>query len=395
LRNRNSVGGPTQNTNAGEGELAMTRNEDELNALVDLIYDTPLVPERWTQVNAGLERLSRGRVAFLAQDERPTGFFMPCSEAGGPDVAEYLDRHWSTDLAMRHLRTAPAGGSVVDSRLVSDDGRQRLGFYRDYLAPRGLHRGYYTVVCRDDDGATVMGVHRPDRNDDFEEDCTRAIAFVRPHLGRAIRLAKRLSAAETVRDASLSAMDEAGLGLIVLSRDGVARFVNRLGEAQLAAGILSARCGRWVAAQAVEDRAMQAALSGATRSIGAVATTFSLTDRRGIPVKVTAMPLRPDDFMHLGSEPLAMLIFGAPASDLNVEALRETYGLTASEARLFKAVASGERVSEYAVRVGVQLTTAKTHLRSVFAKTGLQRQADLVRLALCGSSPPPRLDRAA
>ncbi|KQY89829.1 hypothetical protein ASD25_04680 [Brevundimonas sp. Root1423] len=373
----------------------MTRDEDELNAIVDLIYDTAVAPERWRDVAGRLERLARGRVAFLAQDQRPTGFFMPCSEAQGPDIAEYLERHWSTDLAMRHLRGAPEGGSIVDSRLVSDEGRQRLGFYRDYLAPRGLHRGYYTVVCRDDDSTVVMGVHRPDKTDDFEADCTRAIAFVQPHLSRAIRLAKRLIAAEAARDASLAAMDEASIGVIVLSHDGVARFVNRFGEAQLAAGLLSSRCGRWAAAEGREDRALQVALSKATRSIGAVATTFNLTDRRGHAVKVTAMPLRPAGLMHLGSEPLAMLTFAVPAPDLDVDGLRLTYGLTTAEARLLEAVAAGERVGDYAARVGVQLTTAKTHLRSVFAKTGEQRQAGLVRLALRGGGPALRVDQAA
>lgn len=375
--------------------MAKTCSEDELNALVDLIYDTALLPERWLEVTQALESLARGAVAFLAQTDRPTGFFMPCSQAAGPDVDEYLARHWNTDLAMRHLRTSPEGGSVVDSRLVSDDGRRRLGFYRDYLAPRGLHRGYYTVICRDRESSMVMGVHRPDKNDDFEDGCTQALAFVRPHLSRAIRLSKRLATAETVRDASLSAMDEAGVGLVILAKDGPARFVNRLGEDRLAAGVLSSRCGRWTATQPGEDRAFQDALTAATRRKGAVATTFNLTDRLGKAVRITAMPLKPDGFANLGSDPLAMLMFAAPAPDLDMDALREAYGLTASEARLFKAVASGERVSEYAARIGVQLTTAKTHLRSVFAKTGEQRQADLVRLALRGSGPPLRMERAA
>jgi DNA-binding CsgD family transcriptional regulator len=40
----------------------------------------------------------------------------------------------------------------------------------------------------------------------------------------------------------------------------------------------------------------------------------------------------------------------------------------------------GERLEDYAARAGISMNTARTHLKSIFAKTETTRQAELVRL---------------
>lgn len=62
------------------------------------------------------------------------------------------------------------------------------------------------------------------------------------------------------------------------------------------------------------------------------------------------------------------------------EYLRQGYGLKAAEIRLAEALAKGMAPEEYAISVGLQISTIRTQLRSVFIKTGTKRQADLVRL---------------
>jgi DNA-binding CsgD family transcriptional regulator len=45
------------------------------------------------------------------------------------------------------------------------------------------------------------------------------------------------------------------------------------------------------------------------------------------------------------------------------------YGLTEAEARLTSGLLRGERLEDYAARTGISMNTARTHLKSVFAKT--------------------------
>ena len=65
----------------------------------------------------------------------------------------------------------------------------------------------------------------------------------------------------------------------------------------------------------------------------------------------------------------------SPSSDL----VKELYGLTPAEARLTAALLKGERLQEYSKRVGIQVETARSQLKQVFAKTGHRRQTDLIR----------------
>lgn len=67
---------------------------------------------------------------------------------------------------------------------------------------------------------------------------------------------------------------------------------------------------------------------------------------------------------------------GVAASDV----LQRRYGLTKSEARLAEALPEGGTLLEVAGRLGVSYETARTQLRSVFVKTGVNRQSELVAL---------------
>ncbi len=63
----------------------------------------------------------------------------------------------------------------------------------------------------------------------------------------------------------------------------------------------------------------------------------------------------------------------------NFAALRQYFGLTASEAALLEALTFGERLNDFCRRRGISPNTGKFHLRGLFAKTGTNRQADLIR----------------
>jgi DNA-binding CsgD family transcriptional regulator len=57
-------------------------------------------------------------------------------------------------------------------------------------------------------------------------------------------------------------------------------------------------------------------------------------------------------------------------------------GLTRAEAAFAVEFANGHSLRTCADRLGVSVTTAKTHLQRIFDKTGACRQADLMRLIL-------------
>lgn len=80
----------------------------------------------------------------------------------------------------------------------------------------------------------------------------------------------------------------------------------------------------------------------------------------------------------------ALLFVTDPERRLEVapEVIARLFGLTASEARLASALARGDRLDEAAEAMGVTLSTARTYLKQVFAKTGTGRQGELIRMIL-------------
>ncbi|HLW26409.1 MAG TPA: helix-turn-helix transcriptional regulator, partial [Kiloniellales bacterium] len=58
------------------------------------------------------------------------------------------------------------------------------------------------------------------------------------------------------------------------------------------------------------------------------------------------------------------------------------FGLTAAEAELALEIMRGDGREAAAARLGITVATVRTHLLHIFEKTGVHRQAELVRLLL-------------
>src|SRR5262245_43825487 len=61
-----------------------------------------------------------------------------------------------------------------------------------------------------------------------------------------------------------------------------------------------------------------------------------------------------------------------------IELLRRHFGLTPAEATLALHLAEGETLRSAEAKLSMTYETARTHLKSVFQKTGTRRQAELV-----------------
>jgi DNA-binding CsgD family transcriptional regulator len=57
------------------------------------------------------------------------------------------------------------------------------------------------------------------------------------------------------------------------------------------------------------------------------------------------------------------------------------FELTRGEARVLSGLLAGRTLAEVATDAGVTYATARTHLEAIFSKTGVNRQAELMRHA--------------
>ncbi|MFN3521719.1 MAG: alpha/beta fold hydrolase [Phenylobacterium sp.] len=75
----------------------------------------------------------------------------------------------------------------------------------------------------------------------------------------------------------------------------------------------------------------------------------------------------------------ALVFPAAEATNRLWSTLRESFGLTAAEARLARKLRDGRSLQEAAEEMKVSVNTLRNQLRAIFEKMGLKRQSDLVR----------------
>jgi DNA-binding CsgD family transcriptional regulator len=92
---------------------------------------------------------------------------------------------------------------------------------------------------------------------------------------------------------------------------------------------------------------------------------------------------------QFGPEAVAAVFIGASAArrfDAEPEEtrdyLRRRHGLTLAEANVALEILKGDGRKAVAARLGISITTVRTHLSHIFEKTGVRRQAELVRLLM-------------
>lgn len=95
---------------------------------------------------------------------------------------------------------------------------------------------------------------------------------------------------------------------------------------------------------------------------------------------VASLP-RPEDDLFPGEDKLILVTtVGAHASAPSATLLKRLFGLTAGEAAIAVALASGDSITEAAEVGGVTVKTARTYLERIFRKTRARRQGELVAL---------------
>ena len=88
---------------------------------------------------------------------------------------------------------------------------------------------------------------------------------------------------------------------------------------------------------------------------------------------------------------LVMILDSALPVETTKTELRQLYGLTSTEAHLANLLMEGWALEECCAELGIRRTTAKMHLRNIFAKTNVRRQGELVSLLLKSIGLGPRL----
>jgi DNA-binding CsgD family transcriptional regulator/PAS domain-containing protein len=222
-------------------------------------------------------------------------------------------------------------------------------------------------------------VSRHSSSPNFTPDERARFQALAPHLRIAVQLFERLQFAGAHSGAFHGTAQGLGLALAILDRNRQITSINPLAEQILAEceGIFR-RDDVLVLKQSAQQRLLTDILSGA------VAPTplprFRIVRPRHGDLILTARALDVSA-IHAGAGALA-LFMARPGTraGTDVIALRELLGLSPAEIRLVNEIVHGRTLVSAAQHLGIAYNTAKVQMRSIFAKTGVNRQAALVAM---------------
>ncbi len=106
------------------------------------------------------------------------------------------------------------------------------------------------------------------------------------------------------------------------------------------------------------------------------ASELVLLDSEGKQLHCLLSPM----LLPAGTQGVLMLVEPPSSPSDVIDSLMRGYRLTSAEAAVAQALASERPVSEIADARGVSIATVRAQLRSIFEKTGVRSQAQLVAL---------------
>jgi DNA-binding CsgD family transcriptional regulator len=201
---------------------------------------------------------------------------------------------------------------------------------------------------------------------------------------------KETEEAPNILAAGLEALDLLNIGVVVTNGFRRMLFANQTAEQ-----ILLARDGLEVTAQGVLaaasrsfgfsfseliQQAAQALGSGKQAPKDAILALRRASGKRPLTLLLRSLRTRfpqPD----LGQPSVLVFVWDPELPVHNIESgLRQLFGLTSCEARLANLLMEGKTVDDCCTELGIRPSTVRMHLANLFAKTGVQRQGQLVSL---------------
>ncbi|MBW2243976.1 MAG: helix-turn-helix transcriptional regulator [Deltaproteobacteria bacterium] len=262
-------------------------------------------------------------------------------------------------------------------------------FYLRVMRPSGI-LDMLGVDLQEPDGVYArLRAVRTDAQGVFGRSEIEFLEAMRPHLRHSLRAYSRLVRLESERDLYRDMVGEMAIGTILLNSERQVTQIN-------------------AAARRVLDEADGLRIVRGRFETGATATTGALNRlidaaceaAAGRPHAPQILRIeRPSGGGHLGlmvrrmpetrpsddpTRSRVAVCIGArrPGTPASAVLLQDVFGLTQAEARVAALIAQGMALPDAALALNVSRNTIRTHLRAIYAKCGVDRQAALVTLLL-------------
>ncbi|EJN12257.1 DNA-binding protein with HTH domain containing protein [Bradyrhizobium sp. YR681] len=364
----------------------------KLPELVESIYDAGLDPSLWDNVVAGVRDFVGGQACGLFSKDSISKFGVTHYYCGADP--HYIQLYSDTHSKFDPLTVLPPHGQIASiPDLVDFDEYRRGRFYQEWMQPQGCSDAANVVLDKSNPSCPVMMTVLSGRRM-VDPAMKRRLSLIVPHASRALLINRAIDSKLTLATALADVLDNLASGIFLLDASCRLVHANSAGRALLAADdVVRSVAGQLVTSSAEANHTLRAAFAARNEIVPLAARDHAIPLLSPAGERYVAHILPLSCVMRNGNERgvdavgallLRKVSFGGQSYG---ELIARTFDLTPAELRVLLSIVEVGGVPETAVALGIAETTAKTHLHRVFAKTGVSRQADLVRLAASFSNP--------
>jgi DNA-binding CsgD family transcriptional regulator len=364
------------------------RNEsDVFERLLDKIYDAATDDQLWAPIFREISTLTNsvGGV-LLGQSQSPRLLHFARHYNTDPECLRALrDRHVVNPWTLHMQKFHPAGTVVLSDSILPLTELRRTAFFDEVMRPQDLGHAAMIGLSRKPDFGVGFCLNRGPRQGPYSEQQRYLLERLTPHLMRTVQLGFQLGTYKALQHMEYITLDRITVGVALLDRNASVLFVNKALQSMAIDGALSLRNQRLSSYSAPHAKRLNDLVQSAFRGApGAMMAIPHPIDGRSVAVLVSSVRSRDlDRFASLDMRDAAAMVFvldPAISTTIPPEWVMDAYGLTLAEARVALHAASGRSVADVGAQLKISPNTVKTHLRSVFAKTGVHGQAELASI---------------
>ncbi len=358
------------------------------------IYDAAADPTKWGEVFTKLPAVMSAQHAGLAVNNPIDGKLkqLCVTPASLSFMDEYLNVWCAYDPWRIYGIHSTAGEIIRSEELVPESKFKSTQYYTEWYKHTDWDHmvGGYFLRSKTLEG--YFFVDRSHRMGPFTQEDKVNMARLVPHLQRAVFLNEKIYLLTVEKEVTKGSSED--IGVVFLDEHGAVRYINHTMER-----LLTISNGLKIAANQLI--AMDHKINGYLRGIIAATARTSASKAEypgghlqvprtgGLkPLTLLISPYRGTlEQQALIGSPIRMVVLVSDPErkppDLT-SVLMQWYGLTRGEAEIAQGLLDYGSLEEIAGRRYVSKEAVRYHLKNVFAKVGVKRQAELIRVLLQG-----------
>ena len=366
---------------------------DQFQKIISCIYDAALDPELWENV---IQQMS---ITFKA-DQGYMRVINTKSSHVQHVYAHNKDAQWEKPYKDYYIHKDPWLNDILKSKesfiscthhYLSNKEYEALEFHRDFVVPQKTHYGMGGKIHIKNNLESFLGLNRDKKRQGFEDEYLDALRSFTPHIQKALLINQKTQHDNLKHNLLSDALNQINSPLLLVNKNGGILFINSQAEQLIELRTdISIKNNHLALSSPLDHKKLGKLIHQATGKDNSIrqGRAMCFTDSTSnSSISILVSPINPQ-IVHIDTQSneniLLALSTHQDQKSLSVELLTGLYNLTPAEARLTANLCQGLSLDEISEKLELSKNTLKSQLRSTFAKTGVSRQAELMRLINAG-----------